>query len=235
MSEFREIHNKLRSLADPAKAKTLSRFFKTGPGEYGEGDKFLGIVVPRIRRMVKEHRHAVHGDVLKLLRSPYHEERLTALLILVEQYRCGDAACRKTIFELYLANIRQIDNWDLVDLTAPHIVGDQLYGGDSSLLTRLARSRNLWERRIAMLATHHFIRRGDSREALRIADLLLQDPEDLIHKAVGWMLREVGKRCSRKEECSFLDRHAAAMPRTMLRYALEHFPEGLRKRYMRMR
>lgn len=234
MSEYREIRNKLRALANPAKARILSRFFKTGPGEYGEGDKFLGVVVPEIRRVVREHRHAVHRDVQKLLRSPYHEERLTALLILVEQYRRGNAARRKTVFELYLANIRQIDSWDLVDLTAPHIIGDQLHGGDLSLLTRLAGSQNLWERRIAMLATHNFICRGESREALRIAELLLQDPEDLIHKAAGWMLREVGKRCSREEECSFLDKHAGVMPRTMLRYALEHFPERLRARYMKL-
>ncbi len=235
MSEFREIHNDLRSLADPAKAKILSRFFKTGPGEYGAGDRFLGVVVPKIRKVVKAHRDASHPDVLKLLRSAYHEERLTALLILVDQYQRGDAASRKDIFELYLANTSHINNWDLVDLTAPNIVGDQLYGKGPSLLVRLAGSDNLWERRIAMLATYNFIRRGESREALNIAGLLIHDREDLIHKAVGWMLREVGKRCSRAEECSFLDKHAAVMPRTMLRYALEHFPAKLRVHYMGLR
>jgi 3-methyladenine DNA glycosylase AlkD len=235
MSEFKVIHSKLQSMADPAKAKILLRFFKTGPGEHGEGDRFLGVVVPKIRRVVKEHRQAMRGDILKLLRSPYHEERLTALLILVEQYRRGDASRKKAIYELYLGSTRFINNWDLVDLTAPHIIGDQLCGGDLSVLVRLAGSGNLWERRIAMLASHYFIRKGKSRDALRIAKLLLRDQEDLIHKAVGWMLREVGKRCSREEECRFLDKHAAVMPRTMLRYALEHFPAALRSRYMKMR
>jgi 3-methyladenine DNA glycosylase AlkD len=235
VSEFKAIHDALQSMANPAKAKILSRFFKTGPGEYGEGDRFLGIVVPKVRTVVKRHRQATLGDIRKLLRSPYHEERLTALLILVGQYTRGDEACKKNIYSLYLASTSCISNWDLVDLSAPHIVGAHLYGNDSSILTRLAQSKNLWERRIAMLATYYFIRCGKSREALRIAGLLLQDPEDLIHKAVGWMLREVGKHCSREEECHFLDRHAAAMPRTMLRYALEHFPDRLRMHYMRAR
>lgn len=222
-------------MADPKKARILSRFFKTGPGEYGEGDRFLGVVVPKIRAVVKGHREASREDVLELLDSPYHEERLAALLILVEQYRRGDAARRRDIFDLYLARTSRINNWDLVDLTAPHIVGEQLHGKDSRLLVRLAGSGSLWERRIAVMATHCFIRRGESREALRLAELLLRDPQDLIHKAVGWTLREVGKRCSRQEECGFLDRHAAVMPRTMLRYALEHFPPRLKMRYMRAR
>jgi 3-methyladenine DNA glycosylase AlkD len=235
MSEFKAIHEVLQSMANPAKAKILARFFKTGPGEYGEGDRFLGVVVPKIRTVVKQHRQATLGDIRQLLRSPYHEERLTALFILVGQYTRGDETCKKTIYHLYLASTSCINNWDLVDLSAPHIVGAHLYGNDSSALTRLAHSKNLWERRIAMLATYYFIRRGKSREALRIAGLLLQDPEDLIHKAVGWMLREVGKHCSIEAECRFLDHHAAVMPRTMLRYALEHFPDPLRMRYMRAR
>jgi 3-methyladenine DNA glycosylase AlkD len=233
MAEFETIRNELRSLADPQKATVLARFFKTGPGEYGFGDRFIGVVVPDIRRVVKSHRQAGRPAVVKLLRSPFHEERLTALLILVEQYRNGDASRRKEIYDLYLSNTAFINNWDLVDLTAQHIVGDQLHDKKSSVLTRLALSESLWERRIAMLSTYHFIRHGESSEALRIAELLLHDPHDLIHKAVGWMLREIGKRCSRQEECRFLDRHAPAMPRTMLRYAIEHFPEELRKRYMR--
>jgi 3-methyladenine DNA glycosylase AlkD len=235
MSEFKAIHDALQSMANPAKAKILSRFFKTGPGEYGEGDRFLGIVVPKIRTVVKQHRQATLGDIRKLLRSPFHEERLTALLILVGQYTRGDEARKQAIYDLYLASTSSINNWDLIDLSAHHIVGAHLYGKDPSVLTRLAHSKNFWERRIAMLATYYFIRRGKSREALRIAGLLLHDPEDLIHKAVGWMLREVGKHCSREEECKFLDRHAAVMPRTMLRYALEHFPDPLRIRYMRAR
>jgi 3-methyladenine DNA glycosylase AlkD len=234
-SEFQVIRADLRSLSDPVKAKVLARFFKTGPGQYGCGDRFLGVVVPKIREVVKSHRQARDEEVLKLLRSPYHEERLAALLMLVEQYRRADASRKKGIYKLYLANAAHINNWDLVDLSAPAIVGDQLFGKDTSDLTRLALSKNLWERRIAMPSTYHSIRRGESREALRIAGILLHDTHDLIHKAVGWMLREVGKRCSREEECRFLDKHAAAMPRTMLRYAVELFPEELKRGYMRSR
>ncbi len=222
----------LRALADPEKARVLARFFKTGPGEYGFGDRFLGVVVPKIRKVVKEHRNASLGDALQLLRSAFHEDRLAALLLLVEKYRRGDETQRKEIYALYLANTTYINNWDLVDLTAQHIVGDYVCDRDPSVLTRLALSPCLWERRIAMLSTYHSIRRGDAREALRIAELLLRDPHDLIHKAVGWMLREVGKRCSMESECRFLDRHAAQMPRTMLRYAIERFPEKLRLQYL---
>ncbi len=235
MSEFSIIRSELQAVADLEKAKILARFFKTGPGDYGEGDRFLGIVVPKTRKVAKAHVNAAAKDILRLLRSPYHEERLTALLILVEQYRRGDPARKKSIYDLYLANTASINNWDLVDLTAPNIVGCQLHGKACGELTRLALSSDLWERRIAMLATYYFIRLGESGEALRIAKMLLSDKEDLIHKAVGWMLREVGKRCSRETESVFLDKHAATMPRTMLRYAIEHFPEPLRKKYMSMR
>jgi 3-methyladenine DNA glycosylase AlkD len=232
-SEAEAIRSELKSLADPEKAIVLRRFFKTGPGEYGEGDRFHGIVVPKIRSVVKAHRGAPFGDVLQLLHSAYHEERLTALLILVEQYRRGDSSVKKEIYDLYLAGTSYINNWDLVDLTAHHIVGDYLTGKDMSVLTRLALSKSLWERRIAMLSTYHFIRRGESSEALRIAELLLSDSHDLIHKAVGWMLREVGKRCSEQIERRFLDKHAAHMPRTMLRYAIEHFEENVRQHYLK--
>jgi 3-methyladenine DNA glycosylase AlkD len=232
-NEAEIIRSELRSLSDPAKARVLARFFKSGPGDYGEGDRFYGVVVPKIRGVVKAHRKAPEREVRKLLRSQFHEERLTALLILVDQYQRGDNFQKKKIYDLYLANTAHVNNWDLVDLTAQHIVGAWLDSKETSVLARLALSRSLWERRIAMLATFHFIRLGDSREALRIAELLLRDPHDLIHKAVGWMLREVGKRCSLKAECDFLDAHAAAMPRTMLRYAIERFPEKLRLHYLR--
>jgi 3-methyladenine DNA glycosylase AlkD len=235
MSEYQKIQSELRSLADPIKAKVLSRFFKTGQGEYGQGDRFLGVVVPKIRKIVKSHRQASMDAVLKLLRSPYHEERLTALLMLVEKYRRGEPTERRAIYDLYLGNTPHINNWDLVDLTAQHIVGNQIYENHSSALAQLAASESLWERRIAMLSTYYHIRRGESREALHIARLLLHDRQDLIHKAVGWMLREVGKRCSIEAECGFLDEHAAAMPRTMLRYAIEGFPESLKRRYMGQR
>jgi len=232
MFDFMQIRSELRALADPVKARVLSHFFKTGPGEYGEGDRFLGVVVPKIRKIVKSHRHASMGTVLKLLRSPYHEERLTALLILVEKYKQGDPLEKRAIFDLYLGNTPHINNWDLVDTTAQHIVGNQVFETRSSVLETLAASESLWERRIAMLSTYYHIRRGESGEALQIARLLLHDKHDLIHKAVGWMLREVGKRCSVEAECAFLDKHAAVMPRTMLRYALEGFPENLKRQYM---
>lgn len=233
LSEANIIRSELRALSDPAKAKILACFFKTGPGEYGEGDRFLGVIVPKIRKVVKAHPDVTYEAVLELLCSAYHEDRLAALLILVGKYKRGDDSQRKTIFDLYLANTDYINNWDLVDLTAPDIVGGHLFGKAAPALKRLALSKNLWERRIAMLSTHYFIRHGESREALRIAGLLLHDPHDLIHKAVGWMLREVGKRCSMESECGFLDAHAAVMPRTMLRYAIERFPENLKSRYMR--
>lgn len=227
------IRRELQSLSDPAKAAILARFFKTGRGEYGEGDRFLGVVVPKIRKVVGAHWHLVGKDVLELLHSPYHEERLAALLILVEQFRRGTQSRKKEIFDLYLASTPYINNWDLVDLTAPQIVGERLYGRSRLLLSRLALSKNVWERRIAIVATNYFIRQGESRETLRIARLLLGDSHHLIHKAVGWMLREVGKRCSIDDECRFLEKHAAVMPRTMLRYAIERFTEDLKKRYMR--
>ena len=231
--ESTAVRRELRSLSDPDRAGVLSRYFKTGKGEYGEGDRFLGVAVPDIRKIVKSHRDAERKEVLKLLRSAYHEDRLAALLILVEQYKRGDASRRKAIYSLYLSNTGCINNWDLVDLSAPHIVGAHLFGKSTSMLTELAISEYLWERRIAILSTHYFIRQGDSGEALRIAELLVHDSHDLIHKAVGWMLREVGKRCSVKNECKFLDSYAAVMPRTMLRYAVERFPEKLKRKYMK--
>ena len=228
-----KIRSELRSLKNPEKSKILSGFFKTGPGEYGEGDRFLGITVPDIRRIVRTHRHASLKNILELLHSGYHEERLAALLLLVDSYQRGDEEQKKEIFELYLNNTVYINSWDLVDLTADHIVGGQLYRKKRSLLTKLARSESLWERRIAILATFYFIRKGESRETLRVAKLLLHDSHDLIHKAVGWMLREVGKRCSIEIERIFLDKYAAVMPRTMLRYAIERFPKELKTHYMK--
>jgi 3-methyladenine DNA glycosylase AlkD len=235
MTEWEMIRSELASLADPEKAKILSRFFKTGPGEYGEGDKFLGIIVPKIRKIAKLHRNASEQDIQELINSPFHEERMTALFIMVEQYKKGDEKRRKAIYRLYFANLPRINNWDLVDLTAPHIVGHWLHGlhgKDDSTLTRLVLSNDLWERRIAVLSTFYCIQKGEAKEALRIAEALVHDKHDLIHKAVGWMLREVGKRCSIDEERAFLDKHAATMPRTMLRYAIERFPDHLKKEYM---
>jgi 3-methyladenine DNA glycosylase AlkD len=231
--EAEAIRLELQAVADPEKAKLLMRFFKTGRGEYGEGDRFLGIVMPKVRMIVKAHRQASNDDILSLLHSEYHEERMTALLLLVEQYRRGDESRKQAIYNLYLANTAWINNWDLVDLTAPHIVGAQLFGKDAKILKTLARSKDLWERRIAILSTFYFISQRECQEALKIAEILLHDPHDLIHKAVGWMLREVGKRCSMDQECEFLEAHAATMPRTMLRYSIERFPEPLRLKYMK--
>jgi 3-methyladenine DNA glycosylase AlkD len=229
---YADIQTELAQLADPVDAKNLAWFFKTGPGDYGEGDQFRGIRVPVLRKLVRRYRELPLTDTTALLASPWHEDRLLALLILVDQYRRGDAVARQAIFDLYLAHTNRINNWDLVDLSAPAIVGGHLFGGDTTLLTTLAQSPSLWERRIAMLATAHFIDRGRFEEPLRIADLLCHDPHDLIHKAVGWMLREVGKRDLAAEEAFLLPRYRT-MPRTMLRYAIEKFPPARRQAYLR--
>ena len=223
-----DIHNS----ADPAQALILQRFFKTGPGGYGEGDLFLGIKVPVIRALVKKYRHNIDlRDITALLHSPYHEKRLFALLLMIDTFHAQQAQ-RREIFGLYLANTRHINNWDLVDVSAPHIVGAFLQDKNRRPLFRLARSRDLWERRIAMVATLHYIRQHEADTALSIAAILLHDEHDLIHKAVGWMLRETGKRCTRETEKAFLRQHYKHMPRTMLRYAIERFPEALRRAYL---
>jgi len=225
----------MTALKNPAKAKILSGYFKTGPGEYGEGDVFWGLTVPVLRKLVKKHRELELGSILTLLQSSVHEQRLLSLLLLVHQYERGDAPTRASIYRAYLANTQRINNWDLVDLSADRIVGAHLDGKSLEPLFKLTRSKDLWERRIAMLSTFHFTKRKDPGPALEIAGLLVDDRHDLIHKAVGWMLREVGKRCSVKAEEAFLERHAATMPRTMLRYAIERFPEPARRRYLETR
>ena len=222
----------LYALADPVDATFLQRFFKTGPGEYGAGDKFLGLRVPALRRLVHEYSELDDSHALEMLASSWHEERLLALLLLVHKYRRGDSSQREKIHRAYLANARYINNWDLVDCSAEHIVGPQLDVGNIGLIEQLARSDNIWERRIAIISTFHFIKRGEFRPTLRIAGLLLRDTHDLIHKAVGWMLREVGKR-DRRVEDAFLREHYRTMPRTMLRYAIERHPERLRKQYLK--
>jgi 3-methyladenine DNA glycosylase AlkD len=222
---------RLRSLASPAQAAVLARFFKTGPGQYGEGDRFIGVKVPAIRKVAQEFRGLPLPEVECLLRSEIHEERLLALVILVGQFQKGDNASRKRIYDLYLAKTQHINNWDLVDLSAPQIVGGYLENRSRKPLDRLAKSTSLWERRISILATHWFIRHGDFADTFRIAEKLLGDEEDLISKAVGWMLREVGKRDVAVLE-RFLREHCRVMPRTMLRYAIERFPEGRRRAYL---
>jgi 3-methyladenine DNA glycosylase AlkD len=226
-----QIKRDLLQLSNPEKAKKLSGFFKTGKGQYGEGDIFLGIPVPEQRKVAKKYRDLPLSDVRELLSSKIHEHRLTALIILVSKYEKADDSGKKEIFSFYLKNTENIDNWDLVDLSAPKIVGDYLFNKDTSILFKLAKSDNLWERRIAIISTFTFIRNNDFEDALSISELLLHDEHDLIHKAVGWMLREIGKRDQETEE-RFLNKHCMQMPRTMLRYAIEKFDKNKRKFYL---
>ena len=211
------VRSELKRLEDRDRAAFLERFFKTGPGEYGEGDTFLGIRVPQLRALVRRCAGIDLGRVETLLHSPAHEERLLALLLMVRDYGRGDDGKRRRIYRLYLDNTRFINSWDLVDSSAEHIVGTHLQGKNRAPLYRLARSRSLWERRIAIMATYRYIKAGDFDETLRIAEMLLGDREDLIHKATGRMLREVGKRGGIAEEKEFLRKNWPAMPRTMLR------------------
>jgi 3-methyladenine DNA glycosylase AlkD len=222
---------RLRRTGSPQRAAALRRFFKTGPGQYGEGDRFLGLTVPQVRALVAEYSDLTLAEVETLLESPWHEARLLALVVLVRQYRRAPAARRTAIYRLYLRRSDRINNWDLVDLSAPGIVGAHLLTRRRDVLARLARSPSVWERRIAMLATSRFIRDGQMTDTLALAEQLLGDRHDLIHKAIGWMLREVGKR-DQGALRAFLNRHAAHMPRTALRYAIERLPAADRRRYL---
>jgi 3-methyladenine DNA glycosylase AlkD len=226
-----DIKADMQRLANPEKAEFFKRFFKTGPGDYAEGDRFLGLTVPDQRQLARAYRDLTLADVEELLRSEIHEHRLTALFIMGLQYQKGSPAEREQIFSLYLSNTSRVNNWDLVDSSAPYIVGEHLLEKDPTLLRKLAKSDSLWERRIAMLATFAFIKRNDFKASLEIAGILLQDKHDLIHKAVGWMLREVGKHDLAVLE-QFLAEYYHQMPRTMLRYAIEKFPEARRKAYL---
>ena len=217
---------RLRQFADRERGKLLQSFFKTGPGEYAEGDLFLGVRVPAIRKIAREFRAMSMKDIRALLASKWHEDRMLALVILVHQYEKGSDAERDAIYRLYLRSAKSINNWDLVDTSAPRIVGAHLLDRDRAPLYRLARSRNLWERRIALLGAGKF-----DDDIFAIVTIVLNDPHDLIHKAAGWMLREAGKRDRAALE-NFLQKHAPEMPRTMLRYAIERFPPALRKKYL---
>lgn len=221
--EFRNLENKV-------KAKILSRFFKTGKGEYGEGDKFLGITVPVIRKIAKKYRSLSFEELSKLIKSSFHEVRLLALLIIIEKLDDGDGV-KKKVFDFYFKNIKYINNWDLIDVTCRFIVGDYLFDRDRGILYDLAKSENLWERRIAIVSTYSFIRCGQYVDTLNISKILIFDRHDLIHKAVGWMLREVGKR-DEKLLKQFLSKYSAQMPRTMLRYAIERLSVNDRKMFM---
>jgi len=226
--EFKKDFEKLKN---PVQAKVLQGFFKTGPGQYGEGDIFLGIKVPVQREAIKKYLTLKLEDLQELLNTKIHEYRLSALFILVAQYKKADAKNKKLIFNFYLKNSKNINNWDLVDLSAPNIVGDYLLDKDRKILYKLASSKNIWERRIAILATFTFLRDKDFKETIKISELLLKDEHDLIHKAVGWMLRESGKR-EEKVLLKFLDKYYKIMRRTMLRYAIEKLPENKRKFYL---
>lgn len=228
------IRRRMQELANEEYAAISRRFFKTGPGEYGEGDQFIGIRVPVLRKLAKEYRELSIRNTDSLLMSPIHEERLLALLILIHCYKKGDDITKQEIYDLYLKRTRFINNWDLVDLSAEHIVGNYLLTRNKKPIHLLSRSRDLWERRISIIATFCYIKQNQFEETLKISKTLLHDQEDLIHKAVGWMLREIGKRDFSTEE-QFLKLHYHKMPRTMLRYAIERFPEELRQDYLKGR
>lgn len=225
------VQSDLQKLASPVKAKSSSWFFKTGKGQYGEGDTFIGITVPEQRIVAKKYKDLPLSDIEKLLKSHIHEHRLTGLMILAYAFEKADVAKRKQIYNFYLAHATCANNWDLVDSSA-HIVGMYLLDRkDRKILVTLARSKNLWERRIAIVATHVFIKQKDFVMTFHIADMLMKDTHDLIHKAVGWMLREAGKRDQESEEI-FLEKYHKTMPRTMLRYAIERFSESKRRHFM---
>jgi len=229
-----ELKKELEYLKNPEQVKNLQRFFKTGKGEYGEGDIFLGIKVPMQRAVAKKYTNLSFNELQELLNSKIHEHRLIALLILCDKYKKSkkDTLEKRKIYEFYLKNTKNINNWDLVDLSAQKIVGDFLKIDGTEILKMLAKSENIWERRIAIISTGAFIGKRIFGETLSIADILLKDEQDLIHKAVGWMLREVGKRKVDVLEI-FLKPRYREMPRTMLRYAIEKFPEEKRKKYLK--
>jgi 3-methyladenine DNA glycosylase AlkD len=237
-----EVRAELDGLADPARAAGMARYFKTGPGQYGAGDVFAGVTVPQVRRVVRAHRDLPLGEIEQLLADAVHEHRLAAVLLLADRYTRADQAKDRplcgAVVDTYLRNTGRVNNWDLVDASAEFVVGPWWRSqGRAGRRTRLelARSESLWERRIAVLSTFHDIKVGDSGPALEVCALLLDDGEDLIHKATGWMLREVGKRVAREDLLGFLDAQAAVMPRTMLRYAIEHLDPGQRQHHLAAR
>jgi len=226
-----ELRRAIRVLSDPKRIAGAQRFFKTQKGQYGYGDKFLGLTVPQCRTLAKTYRHLPLVKTLALLHSPFHDDRLIALLILIAQYHKGNAKTQKTIYNAYLRSTQWINNWDLVDTSVYKIVGRYLLHRSHAPLLTLAQSKNLWQRRIAIVSTMTFINDKHYGTTLTIATILLNDPHDLIHKAVGWMLREVGKRDVHTLK-HFLDDHAAMMPRTMLRYAIEKLTQRERLHYL---
>ncbi len=229
MATFTDLEKEIKAKADSSKAKILEKFFKTKPGEYGEGDVFLGVTVPETRKLAKKYSFLGIKETTSLLHSKFHEKRLLALLIMINKFQNENN--KEKIYKLYLKNTKYINNWDLVDLSAYKIVGEYLANKPKDDLHKLAESKCLWEKRISIISTFSFIKNNEFKETLKIAEMLLKDNHDLIHKAVGWMLREVGKR-DLKLEKRFLNKHYKEMPRTMLRYAIEKFPEKERKQYL---
>lgn len=227
----RAVVRELRRRADPNKAAFFPRFFKAGKGEYAEGDRFLGVDVPQMRAVAKAFGDATLRDIERLLRDPFHECRFVGLLMLTERYRRGDDMAKQKAVDFYLAHIDRVNNWDLVDLTAYSILGDWLVARNRSVLYRLAKKHHLWSQRIAIVSTYAFIRKGDLSDTFALAKLFLAHEHDLMHKATGWMLREAGKR-DKKALSAFLKRHVRAMPRTMLRYAIEKYSASERKRWL---
>jgi 3-methyladenine DNA glycosylase AlkD len=226
-----KIISQLKAVSNPQIAEGSRRFFKTGKGDYGEGDKFLGIRVPILHKIAKEYAHISLTEILALLKSPFHEIRLVSLFILTLKYEKSDQNDKEKIVNVYLGHTAYINNWDLVDTSAHKILGDYLFDKKKDLLYRLARSKLLWERRIAIIATFKFIKNGSYHDTIKLSEILVNDKEDLLQKAVGWMLREVGKK-DLNLEMNFLNKYSERMPRTMLRYAVEKFPEHLRQKYL---
>ena len=237
-SNIEKLKKELASHKSKQKAQILSRFFKTGKGEYGEGDIFLGITVPKVREVAKKYSFITLPEVGLFIKSPFHEERLAALLVLVDKYRSFDKVqdelAKSKIVKFYLKNTKYINNWDLVDLSAHYTLGQYLINKDKKILIKLAKSKSIWERRIAIISTFAFIYNNESEWTFRIVDMLLKDKHDLIQKACGWMLREVGKRVSEKELISYLDKNHHLMPRTTLRYAIERLPKKTRLYYLHL-
>lgn len=229
---LKDVQTSIRELANSEIAEHSQRFFKTGVGEYGEGDHFLGIKVPVIRKEVKKFKKEEIKVIIKLLSSKYHEERLFSLIWLVEKYKKGNEEIQESIYEAYIQNLNFVNNWDLVDSSAHLIVGPHLETKDKSILYKFAVSKNLWERRISIMSTFHYIKKGEFVDALKISEILLGDSEDLIHKSVGWMLREIGNR-DKDSELLFLKKFYKDMPRTMLRYAIEKFEKPERDKYLK--
>jgi len=232
LKTFLDLRRDLRNFADFEKSNILQKFFKTGKGQYGEGDIFIGVIVPNIRKVSKNNTELSLLEIKKALYSKIHEERLCALFVLIEKFNKANPSDKKEIFNFYIKNTKQVNNWDLVDLSAPKIVGEFLLNKDKKILYKLARSKNLWEKRIAIISTFTFIKNKKYTDTFKISEILINDKHDLMHKAVGWMLREVGKR-SLVEEENFLKKNYKKIPRTMLRYAIEKFPEEKRLKYLK--